>query len=60
MDGGDLGEQPVLVVQDLRILLKKPLSNLGLLFADSARRNAIGLSADVSANRSVKVVVVIL
>jgi hypothetical protein len=34
--------------------------NLGLLFADGARHNAIGFSADVRANRSVKVVVVIL
>ena len=60
MDRGDLCEQPVLVVQDRRILLKKPLRNLGLLFADSAWHNAVGFSADVSANRSVKVVVIIL
>ena len=32
----------------------------GLLFADSARHNLIGVSADESANRSVKMVVVIL
>jgi hypothetical protein len=60
MDGGGLGEQPVLVGQDWQIVLKKPLRDIGLLFADSARQNAIGFSADVSANRDVKVVVVVL
>src|SRR3954449_6578402 len=60
MDAGDFGEQPVLVVQDRRIVSKKALCNLGLLFADSARHNLIGFSADVSANCRVKMVVVIL
>ena len=60
MDGADLCEQPVLVIPDRRIIPKKPLCNLGLLFADSAPHNAVGFSAEVSANRSVKGVVVIL
>jgi hypothetical protein len=40
LDGGDLCEQPVLVAQDGRIVLKKLFRNLGLLFADSAWNNA--------------------
>jgi hypothetical protein len=40
--------------------MKKPLRNLGLLFADGAWHNAIGFSADVRANPGVKVVVVVL